>query len=950
MNLDQTILIHEALAQGDWPAAASLALRANEVDLIVTEQKEAELTIRTLLQNLLDSDQYLLAAGLLWSRSQFNPLPSVTQDIFKAIHENNRLLIMAGSSLSKTYSAGVFLMLDFMRDPLYTNIKIVSANEDNLRKNLHSHITGLHKTMAIPMLQELVIRDSDLTIGIKGWIAEMGISGIAIKQGTISSGGLRGHKGKPIRKIPHPRFGMSSRVRILVDEAQDCPSAAFGDLQTSEASMDGLDLIKIIACFNPVDMSRRVVEMAEPLVGWNPDQIETLHYYQAKSGYQVLRLDAARFENVTQRKTVYPNFLTYQAYLGFLRGGDNSAAYYVARGFPPMRDSANTVIPPEWLQTQRGEAMYVGRVRNLASSDLAFQGRDKATLVIARWGLAAGWRKENGEFIFFENRLNPGERKPRHVLTIDQLFILPKSDDTVTMSQELMGRCKQLMIEPENVVLDKTGNALGVWSHLTTYWGNVLGVNWGEGPTEFKVLSDDLGTAEDNYDNVPSEMWGTFKRWLDPRVCGILINPIIPTSPLYRQLSSRRYSTVKEKMRVESKETYKARNAGVSPDESDCFTGETLVTTPTGNVRIDSINVGDEIVTPFGITTVGTVRISEVDTLTKAYFSNGSQLEGKGKHEIFTWNRGWIRLDSIVMTDEIETDQNLPKWNILNSLFTRDTSTSFKQLVRIIKTEARMSRSDFYTELSGLSTMGKFLTICASIIKTVTGPIIESITWSSFLILSTRAFTWLKGCKTQSSLGKLESVSKRPALQQLSGMAQKKDSLGISKTESMLQQNGHTRTSCVTYVESSLNPEGQEDLSIVPERVPSKAIKKQWRIKNVLSAIRSFLPLFARSAYVAPTHVLVRELPGFVKVYNLTLWDHNVYYANGVLVTNCFIQLPQLIRLRLDFIPGIMEADPKKRKDDSENEGRRVSHENVDKNEYLETSDRHAQDTLEALE
>lgn len=496
----------------------------------------------------------------------------MTQQIFKAIHDNNKLLIMAGSSLSKTYSAGIFFTLDFLRDPFYTNIKLVSANEDNLRKNLHSHISALFKTMSIPLKHDLTIRDNDMYIGVKGWISEMGISGIAVKQGVISSGGLRGHKVKSIRKHPHPKFGYLSRLRILVDEGQDVPSAGYGDLQTIEASMDGLDAIKIIVPFNPVDLSRRAVEMAEPPEGYHPDQIETLHYYQAKSGYQVLRLDASRFENIVQRKTVYPGFITYQAYLGFMRGGDNSAAYYVARGFPPMKDSANTVIPPEWLQTQRGEAVYVSAVKNLISADLAFQGRDKAVMVLARWGLAAGWRKERGEMVFFEDRLNPGERKARHVLTIDQVFILPKSDDTVTMTQELMGRAKQLMVDPENVCLDMTGNALGVWSHTTKFWGNVLGINWGEKATELRVLSDDMGTANDVYDNLPTELWFSFKRWLDPRVCGILINPIIPTTPLYRQLSSRRYSTVKDhKSRVESKDSYKARNAGVSPDEADAF-------------------------------------------------------------------------------------------------------------------------------------------------------------------------------------------------------------------------------------------------------------------------------------------------------------------------------------------------------------------------------------------
>jgi hypothetical protein len=572
MNIDQIQLIHEALAADQWIDAANLACMADEVDMKIDDMKEADFLIRKLLQNLLDGDNYLEAAVLLWDRHQFDPRPSVTQQIFKAIRDNNRLLIMSGSSLSKTFSAGIYFFLDWRRDPYYTNIKLVSANEDNLRTNLYSHITALHRSAVIPMKEELIIRDNDLHIGIKDWIAEMGISGIAVKQGLISSGGLRGHKPKPYRKAAHPQFGFSSRVRVLIDESQDASAAAFGDLQTIEASITGLDLVKIIASFNPVSMDRRVVEMAEPQEGWTPDQLESLYNYEAKSGYQVLRLDGAQFENVVQRKVIYPNMLTYTAYINTLKVGDNSAAYYVLRGFPPMKDSANTVIPPEWLQTQRGEAIYTDKVENIVSCDLAFQGADKAAMALGRWGLAAGWRKENGTIIMFEDRLDPGKRRPRHVLTVDQLFILPKSGDTVTMVQEIMGRCKNLLVPPENCCMDSTGAGLGVWSHAVTYWGDVLGINWYNPSTDKRILSGDLGTAEDSYEGLPTEMWYTFKRWLDPVVNSILFNPTVPTVPLYRQLMTRRVKVVNNKrQRIESKDEYKARNGGHSPDDADAL-------------------------------------------------------------------------------------------------------------------------------------------------------------------------------------------------------------------------------------------------------------------------------------------------------------------------------------------------------------------------------------------
>ncbi len=63
------------------------------------------------------------------------------------------------------------------------------------------------------------------------------------------------------------------------------------------------------------------------------------------------------------------------------------------------------------------------------------------------------------------------------------------------------------------------------------------------------------------------------KRWLDPTVCAFLINPIVATNPLFTQMTTRRYRNVKGgRVRVESKEEYKARTRMGSPDEFDVAT------------------------------------------------------------------------------------------------------------------------------------------------------------------------------------------------------------------------------------------------------------------------------------------------------------------------------------------------------------------------------------------
>jgi hypothetical protein len=77
-------------------------------------------------------------------------------------------------------------------------------------------------------------------------------------------------------------------------------------------------------------------------------------------------------------------------------------------------------------------------------------------------------------------------------------------------------------------------------------------------------------TAYDTYNLKATELWFAFKRWLDPVVCAVLIYPIIPNTPLFTQLTTRRYYNVKGgKVQVEAKEVYRARNQGHSPDEAD---------------------------------------------------------------------------------------------------------------------------------------------------------------------------------------------------------------------------------------------------------------------------------------------------------------------------------------------------------------------------------------------
>lgn len=590
ISLEICHIIHEALAEaveagkvGDeamcserWIEAANLALTADDMEERATDKGEAIKILQALEKNLAEENRYLEIAALLFGNVRFDSRPQCVKDVFEAVINNHKLIIMGGSSLSKTYSCGVLFYLYWRNDPYFTQVILAGPSEDHLYGNLFSHIVGIHKSAAIPLTDDdaknIDINETDMFIAMHDALPEMRIRCVLCKQNQISATGLRGHKPKPVRTVAHPKLGMFSRVYELIDEGTHVSPGAFEDIKTTEACINPKsDTVKIVMACNPEGITYRVVELAEPEGGWDAEQVDTLYRWTSAKGYPVLRLDGKKCENVVQRKVIYEGLITYEAFLDFLKSGEHSGPYWAkGRGFPPLKDNAWTIIPPSWMNSQRGEPIYIGTVKSIGALDTALGGGDKALWGVGRWGEAAGWRKSNGETEWFVNRANPDQKITKYVMVMDQVFQLPKSDNTVVVVQELMGRAKQMEIPPENVSMDRGGNASGVWSHAKQFWGDVIGFDNGERASDEKVLSDDLMVAYDIYEKTATEMWFATKRWLDPVVCAVLINPIVPTSPLFNEMTTRRYRNVKaSKVQVEPKHEWRARNQGVSPDHAD---------------------------------------------------------------------------------------------------------------------------------------------------------------------------------------------------------------------------------------------------------------------------------------------------------------------------------------------------------------------------------------------
>jgi hypothetical protein len=571
MTIDQIAEIHTAIGEKgseDWLKAGNLLLKFSGVSEEVQSPITAKQLLRSLLHTLLDNDEYLKAGALLWPRHLFDPRPQYTQDIFKAIIEDNQLLIPGANGCSKSYSCIAFCYLDWRRDPEYTMIKMAAVNEEHLKRTLIAQVSQFHTAASIDMEQKCV--DNELYLGLEG-LPDMGIAGVIMPQGAEGTGRIRGYKPKPIRKVKHPRFGYSSRVRFYGDEGQVYRISVFKDFGSMQSAMNGPDPVKIFVTYNPDSTDRPVVLKAMPPQGWLMEDMETQFRYKSKEGWSVLRLDGAKCENVVQRKIVYPGLQTLEGYMKFVQGGgDTSSDYFEkARGFPPIKGAVNIIIAPSFPSDFRGTANFIEPPMVGATVDCAYQGEDGAVMTPFRYGLASGWTRESGDKIIFVDHRDPTKRKPRHVLQYDQQITLVNRDDTVALAQEVMEKAKQLNIKPENLGIDGTGNGFGTYSHLKQYFGDVIFIQWAAKATDKKVLNEDQAPASALYDSIISEMWFTVRRWFESGC--IIISPMIDHSPLNQQLSTRRFSRVRlGLMHVESKKEYKSRGHS-SPDEADSF-------------------------------------------------------------------------------------------------------------------------------------------------------------------------------------------------------------------------------------------------------------------------------------------------------------------------------------------------------------------------------------------
>lgn len=539
---------------------------------------EVDATLGIFLQYLLDNERYADAANLLWTANMFTAEPRSVRMLFDAMFDYVTNMVPGAASMGKSYDLGVWMYLDWRRDPLFTNVQVIGPSENHLQRNLFSHLVKLHRNASVKYAAEVM----QLGITTDPHERNSGIFGVVIPLGKRSSGRLQGVKAVQ-RPVPHPLFGPLSRVRVMLEEAENIPVGIWEDVTNilSNVGSNGTERFKIAAPFNPKDPNGPCAQRCEPLDGWASIDVETSETWESKRGWHVTRLDAYKSENVVLGTEKFFGLQTKEGLDKLIQnaGGVGTPGYYtMARGWFPPSGVDLAVIPQHLMLDIVGEYVFTDTPEVCAGVDVALEGEDTAIMVLGRTGLASGFRRPTtekfpkGEIVPFRDPFGNNIRK--RVVQVDSIFNLPKGD-TTRLVAAISDTAKGARVNGSYLGVDRTGNGAGVHdvlvAQLNAYPNNAYtkGINPSSSPTIKRILQEDQKLPGDEYAFLLSELWFAVRKYAE---YGFLkIHPNVPQDPLFHELTGRRFLLSTTKTKVESKKEYKSRG-NRSPDRADALT------------------------------------------------------------------------------------------------------------------------------------------------------------------------------------------------------------------------------------------------------------------------------------------------------------------------------------------------------------------------------------------
>jgi len=329
----------------------------------------------------------------------------------------------------------------------------------------------------------------------------------------------------------------------------------------------------------------------------------------------------------------------------------------------------------------------------------------------------------------------------------------------------------------------------------------------------------------------------------------------------------------------------------------DCFVAGTLITTYFGNIPIERLRIGDFVLTRTGYKPVKDIwsRLRNRPTV-KALFSDHSSLNATPNHPLWISNK-WRYLDTLRYGDIISTtiDREISqclnqKLSFLMGLNSDVIQNLQNDLIGSIIGRAEIIAKEelaLYIKKSGNQYMEKSLKDIVSIIlmeilSIMILPIFKSCHDQDILAyMGKTRNTWRHDSKIWIKFARLLSPGIAPK-QAINGIViMPKLALEIEK-----QLNVFANNAMRVLLPKHLK---KHDFAVINANLNGDVIM-DWMIfkKNVQYAI-NHLPLADMiKPNTAPKHVLQLQDGESERVYTVHIQDQHEYYANGVLVKNCF--------------------------------------------------------------
>lgn len=489
---------------------------------------------------LVSKGRYKEAAKLSWPWFKQNEWSDL---IWSRIEKYDRLCIMGHGSASKTFTASIWFLLDWIAYANSTALILTSSTITSMDRRIWADFKILWTKSRVNFSSIAQILDAKRLIRQSITEGKAAVHAVAAESDDAET---------KIQGLHMPRN------RVIVDEADNPYSSSIWPALTNLGTSGHL---KVVALANPCDKNSEFGFHCEPTDGW--DTIDPEHHFEweSKLGWHVLRLDGLESPNIRAGEDKFPFLLSNQSVVETRDNkGTNSPEWWtMIRAFYPPEGLTSTIFPGGLISKCNKPHLWYGLTDNFAACDPAFEGGDNCVLVLGKSGRLAS---------------NP----QRTVIEVGKFIKIKRKDMTKTLSfdfaDQIVAILKAEGIKPKNFAIDTTGTQGPFADIIENKLGSgMMRVSFGLVATGRKVTNEDTGVAKERYKNLVTELWYVAREWCR---LGLVYIKECPRD-LRIQLESRRYelkgkdsSSGREVIMAEPKKDMKDRGLG-SPDEGDAF-------------------------------------------------------------------------------------------------------------------------------------------------------------------------------------------------------------------------------------------------------------------------------------------------------------------------------------------------------------------------------------------